>query len=243
MLIEKVAVLGSIRAVRDFVEGPSLLRPILQDSIQYQNVSNGVNIHRRWLDNVTTMDFGFSPVSNGKIQLNNKTVTFSAGQYRFNVSFNYTQLIQLNASSLLNTASQANVTSVNARDLSFLTYSTKMLAGTWRFLTYFGRDTMIAMLLLKDKLSNEAFEAGIGAVLERANATGTLCHEETIGDYATLLNSLNNITSTAPQYDYKMVDTDMYLQPLLAQYFLDNPAGKSRSAKFLRYVAFRLSYI
>jgi hypothetical protein len=180
------------------------------------------------------MDFGFSPVSNGSITLNNKTVTFSAGQYHFNVSYNYTQLIQLNATTLLNPNSQANSTSQNAIDLSFLTYSTKLLAGTWRFLTYFGRDSMIAMLLLKDKLSNEALEAGIGAVLERSNATGTLCHEETIGDYATLLNSLNNITSTAPMYDYKMIDTDFYLQPLLAQYFLNTSGTQNRTSSFLR---------
>jgi hypothetical protein len=95
---------------------------------------------------------------------------------------------------------------------------------------------MIAMLLLKDKLSNEALEAGIGAVLERSNATGTLCHEETIGDYATLLNSINNITSTDPMYDYKMIDTDFYLQPLLAQYFLNTSDTRNRTSSFLRYL-------
>ena len=120
------------------------------------------------------MNFGFSPVSNASVSLKNKTVTFTSGQYRFNVSFNYTQLIQLNTSAILNDESQSNATtnttSQNVRDLSFLTYSDKMLAGTWRFLTYFGRDTMIAMLLMKNRLSPLALEAGIGAVLERSNA-------------------------------------------------------------------------
>jgi len=185
------------------------------------------------------MDFGFYPVSNGTVALNNKTVTFTAGQYRFNVSFNYIELIQLNASTFLNPASQSNATSnstsQNVQDLSFLSYSTKMLAGTWRFLTYFGRDTMIAMLLINDRLSNVALEAGIGAVLERENATGTICHEETIGDYATLTHLLNNVTSTAPSYSYIMIDSDLYLQPLLAQYFLKVPGGMNRSTDFLRY--------
>jgi len=189
---------------------------------------------------MTTMDFGFSPVSNGSINLNNETVTFTAGQYHFNVSFNYTSLIQLNASTLLNTASQSNATgngtSQNVQDLTFLTYSNKMLAGSWRFLTYFGRDTMIAMLLMKNRLSNQALEAGIGAVLERENATGTICHEETIGDYATLLNMLDNVTSTAPMHSYIMIDSDLYLQPLLAQYFLNTPDAMNRSGTFLRYL-------
>jgi hypothetical protein len=113
-----------------------------------------------------------------------------------------------------------------------------MLAGTWRFLTYFGRDTMIAMLLMKDRLSNEALEAGIGAVLERENATGVICHEETIGDYATLTNLLNNITSTAPSYSYIMIDSDLYLQPLLVEYFLNTPGALNRTIPFLRYLKY-----
>lgn len=185
------------------------------------------------------MDFGFSAVSNGSVSLNNQTVTFTAGQYRFNVSFNYTQVIQLNKSTILNAASQSNATgnstSQIVQDLSFLTYSDKMLAGTWRFLTYFGRDTMIAMLLMRDRLSPVALEAGIGAVLERSNATGVICHEETIGDYATLLNLLDNVTSTAPSYSYIMIDSDFYLQPLLAQYLLNTSDAVNRTTTFLRF--------
>jgi hypothetical protein len=196
-------------------------------------------MHRLWLDNVTTMDFGFNSVGNSSVTLNNETISFTAGQYNFTVSFNYTQLIQLNASTFLNGPSQGNATNnftaQNVQDLSFLTYSDKMLAGTWRFLTYFGRDTMIAMLLMGDRLSNEALEAGIGAVLERSNATGALCHEETIGDYATLTNLLDNVTSIAPTYSYIMRDTDFYLQPLLAQYFFNTSNATSRAIMFLRY--------
>lgn len=233
----KVPILGSIRSVRDFVEGPSLLRPILQDALEFQNMSNGVNIHRLWLDNVTTMDFGFYTSGNGSVSLNNRSVSFTAGQYRFNCSFNYTQLIQPNESAILNSASQVNATnnftSQNVEDLSFLTYSDKMLAGTWRFLTYFGRDTMIAMLLMRNRLSPFALEAGIGAVLERSNTTGVICHEETIGDYATLTNLHNNVTSTAPTCSYIMVDSDFYLQPLLAQYFLNTTGSVNRIGPFL----------
>jgi hypothetical protein len=234
-----VPILGSIRSVRDFVEGPSLLRPVLQDALEFQNVSNGVNIHRLWLDNVTTMDFGFYPEGNSSVSLKNESLSFTAGQYRFNCSFNYTQLIQLNESALLNTASQSNATGnstgQDVEDLTFLSYSDKLLAGTWRFLTYFGRDTMIAMLLMRSRLSPLALEAGIGAVLERSNTTGVICHEETIGDYATLTNLLDNITSTAPSCSYIMIDSDFYLQPLLAQYFLNTTGAANRTTAFLRF--------
>ena len=99
-----------------------------------------------------------------------------------------------------------------------------------------GRDSMIAYLLLEPVLStgeNSATEAVISAVLERINRTdGSVCHEETIGDYATYLNQQANLTSTAPQYDYKMVDTDFFLPVVMKTYFVDNPTGKTRLPSF-----------
>jgi hypothetical protein len=95
---------------------------------------------------------------------------------------------------------------------------------------------MIAYLLLEPVLStgeNSATEAVISAVLERINRTdGSVCHEETIGDYATYLNQQDNIISTAPQYDYKMVDTDFFLPVVMKTYFVDNAIGKTRTDPF-----------
>lgn len=53
---------------------------------------------------------------------------------------------------------------------------------------YFGRDTMIALRLLMPTLTSEAVESVLGAVIERANSTGALCHEETLGDYASFVS-------------------------------------------------------
>jgi hypothetical protein len=131
---------------------------------------------------------------------------------------------------VLNTASQnlINQQPDQTTSLSFLSYTEKLLAGAWRFLTYFGRDSMISALLLEPVLSQgngSATEAVIGAVLERLNRSdGSVCHEETIGDYATYLNLENNITSTAPGFTYPMIDTDYYLPVLMAQYFNSSPS-------------------
>lgn len=50
-----------------------------------------------------------------------------------------------------------------------------------------------------------------------------MCHEETIGDYATYLNLQNNITSTAAGFTYPMIDTDFYLPILMSIYFTKYP--------------------
>ena len=96
---------------------------------------------------------------------------------------------------------------------------------------------MISLLLLEPVLSEGkggAIEAVTGAVLERVNHTeGSVCHEETIEDYAAYLNRLGNITSTAPQCNYKMIDTNYYLPIVLKNYFVDSAIGQSRTSAFL----------
>jgi hypothetical protein len=235
-----VPILGSIRTIRDFVEGPSLLEPIIQDAIKVHTVnSTGASLSRLWLDNVTTTTFSLAPYGNGVVTVDNKTLKFEAGSYVFTASYNYPQLEQLTSNQVLSQGSKVLIAQEpdQTTSLSFLSYTEKLLAGAWRFLTYFGRDSMISALLLNPVLSkgdNSAVEAVIGAVLERINRTdGSVCHEETIGDYATYLNLQDNITSTAPTYDYKMIDSDLYLPVLMRQYFVGTPVGKSRLPSFL----------
>ena len=231
-----ISILGSVRTIRDFTEGPSLLEPEIQYAIQINNGSNGsVVLSRLWLDNITTTSLGFLPVSDGaSLSIENETVAFEKGDYLLWTTYDFPQLNQLEASQVLNPASQDLIQQQPdiTTSLSFLSYSNKLLAGTWRFLTYFGRDSMIAALLLQPVLSqgqDSAMEAVLGAVLERINRTdGSVCHEETLGDYATYLNQQMNITSTDPSYTYPMIDTDYYLPVLMDRYFLQSVNGSSR---------------
>ncbi|KAJ5678991.1 hypothetical protein N7462_007235 [Penicillium macrosclerotiorum] len=236
-------ILGSIRTIRDFVEGASILYPEIQDAVHFATSSDGsVSLQRRWLDNVTTTTLTFQPmtnVSNARLILANRTLTFTPGDYLFSAAMDYPQLTTLKSSAVLNTASSNLTVSMPGQvaALSFLSYSQKLLAGAWRFLTYFGRDSMISALLLEPVLSSgngSAMEAVIGAVLERINRTdGSVCHEETIGDYATWTNLQSNISSNAMVCDYKMIDSDYYLPILMQKYFLDNPVGQKRVSDFL----------
>lgn len=240
-----IPILGSIRTIRDFVEGASILEPEIQDAITISSLSNGgAALERLWLDNVTSTHLNFTPAStsNGSITIDNndnKTLMFEAGDYIFAAQFNYPQLTQLTPAQVLSNSSAALIQqdADKTEALSFLSYSTKLLAGAWRFLTYFGRDSMISALLLQPVLSkgeNGAMEAVLAAVLERINVTdGSVCHEETIGDYATWLNEQDGIYSTESQCSYAMIDSDYYLPILMNKYFIDDPVGRSRTVPFL----------
>ncbi|KAJ5526938.1 hypothetical protein N7513_011097 [Penicillium frequentans] len=243
-------ILGSIRTIRDFVEGASILYPEIQNANKYTSNSDGsASVERQWLDNVTTTSLSFHPRINGFISGNstvtvaNGTLEFGAGEYLLTAQFNYPQLASLKPDAVLNNQSTHLTTTMpdQTTALSFLSYSEKLLAGAWRFLTYFGRDSMISALLLESVLSTgngTAMEAVLGAVLERVNRSdGSVCHEETIGDYATWTNLQDNITSSAMACTYGMVDPDYYLPVLMQRYFLDNPVGQKRASAFFNTTA------
>ena len=118
--------------------------------------------------------------------------------------------------------------------LAFLSYDETLLAGSWRFLTYFGRDTLLSLWLLEPALAPRVMEAGLGAVLERVQLVpgsaapdggvvdvGDVAHEEEIGDYAAWKNTLAGAapgSERQPRYDYKMIDDDFLLAPVVASF-------------------------
>ncbi len=134
------------------------------------------------------------------------------------------------------------------QSLAFLSYENKLLAGSWRFLTYFGRDTLLSLRLLMPVLTAEAVEIGLGSVFARVNDLGEVAHEEEIGELAVYRNIAERGEATAePVYDYNMVDDNLMLAPVLLAYvetfgrnrangFLsgDAGAGISRQSRLLR---------
>jgi hypothetical protein len=119
--------------------------------------------------------------------------------------------------------------------LAFLSYAEKLEAGTWRFLTYFGRDTLMSVRMLMPGLKREVVEAALTAVIERINLApgvadpnfdytievGDVGHEEELGDYAAWKNdklSPKPADLRQPRYDYKMIDDDFMLGPVMVEY-------------------------
>ena len=134
---------------------------------------------------------------------------------------------------LLNDRAQADVAARNV--LTFLSYKEKFLAGSWRFNTYFGRDTLMSVRLLMPVLAAEAVDAGLGAVLTRLSSKGEVAHEEDIGEFA-ILDHLRETgqKSDAPTFNYNMIDGSFMLAPVAAQWLLDDARGRAEAAAFLK---------
>ena len=134
---------------------------------------------------------------------------------------------------LLNDRAQPDAAARNV--LTFLSYKEKFLAGSWRFDTYFGRDTLMSVRLLMPVLAPEAVEAGLGAVLTRLSPKGEVAHEEDIGEIAVLdhLRATGD-KSDAPTFNYNMIDGSFMLAPVAAQWLLDDARGRIYAAAFLK---------
>jgi hypothetical protein len=118
--------------------------------------------------------------------------------------------------------------------LEFLAFEEKWLAGSWRFHTYFGRDTLMSVRLLLPVLQPAAIEAALASVLTRLGPAGEVAHEEDIGEFPILLRlAAGEAASAEPIFDYKMVDDDFMLLPVVAAYLLDTAAGAARAQAFM----------
>ena len=127
-----------------------------------------------------------------------------------------TPLTPLPVGDVLNARAAADPTARNA--LSFLSYREKFLAGSWRFDTYFGRDTLMSVRLLMPALHPAAIEAGLNSVLARLSTGGEVSHEEGIAEFAIVQNRKTGRGGAVAELDYKMVDDDFMLAPVVAEY-------------------------
>ncbi|EFN53802.1 hypothetical protein CHLNCDRAFT_136492 [Chlorella variabilis] len=256
------AVVGSIRTVRDYVEGPRIIRPIFAHTTTQQDSS--VVLHREYMNGTGSNTLVFAPADDSTeltlLPDGNFTVGLVPGAPEGRVAFTVLvswspHLRSFQPDQLLAEGQRGIANTPQVTQLSFLTYPEKLLAGSWRFLTYFGRrvgrmrDSLIAARLMMSRLASAATEAALGAALANLNLqqgyyqyngqdfipVGTVCHEETLGDYA----SWTNIQEGTPELggrlwcDYKMIDTDFLLLPFLAQYFLNTSQGADRAPAFL----------
>ena len=132
------------------------------------------------------------------------------------------------------------LTGVAAKDpdaraaLQFLSYRQKFNAGSWRFNTYFGRDTLMSVRLLMPVLKPDAVEGGFRSVLLRLSRDGNVAHEEDIGEFAILDHiRAGEAKSDEPTYNYNMIDSAFLLAPVTRAWLLDDKRGSARAAAFL----------
>ncbi len=228
----KRAILGNVRSLRNYIY-TGQTTPDLEISALVSD--NRVEWRRKRLDGA--VDYLLSlDVLEGSVRVSEGRITLAPdgeGKLQIRVS-------ALTGETPLTPIPQETLFTIDTTDtrslqvLAFLSYREKLLAGSWRFLTYFGRDTLLTLKMLEPAASPELMEAGISSVLDRLNAGGEVAHEEDIAEYAILRRAeADEPLSSTPFYDYAMIDDNLLLAPVASDYLLDRADGQARAAAFL----------
>jgi hypothetical protein len=230
-LAPKQAVLSSVRFLRDYQSSGTVPEELVARSEASGSTltwsrdrldgAAGYRLTLEVVDGMLLPDGEISAGIDGRIKLR---VTALSGEI---------PLTPLSGTALFNGRENPDT---RAKDtLTFLSYQQKFLAGSWRFNTYFGRDTLMSLRLLMPVLAPGAIEAGLGAVLARLAADGEVAHEEGIGEFAVLSHKRQGEgLSDAPLLDYGMIDGNYLLAPVIAAYLLDDTEGSRRASEYLR---------
>jgi hypothetical protein len=229
-LVPKQAVLSSVRVLRDYQASGATPEEV---AVRAVISGNTVTWSRTRLDDAPGYRLTLE-ILDGTLGPANQISSSAGGRIRLRVTAlsGERPLTPLAGTALLN---GKEVQDTGARNvLTFLSYREKFLAGSWRFNTYFGRDTLLSVRLLMPVLAPEAIEAGLHAVLVRLASDGEVAHEESIGEFAVLSHKKQDGSlSDAPIFDYGMIDGNYLLAPVIAAYLLDHPEGKKRAPAFL----------
>lgn len=223
------AVLGSVRILRDYKN----LGAIPESSRPAVEIVRG---QARWVhtrpDGKVSYELVLKP-RNGSVEFRGDRVVFTGSnplrplELEFTALSSEPPLTPVRAADILTEDAGTDEHMRNA--LEFLAFREKYLAGSWRFLTYFGRDTLISMRLLMPVLTAFGVEIGVASVLDRLSPSGDVAHEEDIGEFAVLAHKGQ---AADPVFDYKMIDDDFLLAPLIAE-MLELPEGEERFVQLL----------
>jgi len=129
----------------------------------------------------------------------------------------------------------------------FLCYREKMLAGLPNFATYFGRDSIMFAIVMKDILDPMVIQDIIESIILRMRENGEVSHEESLGFQAIRENlstfgELNLEYIDQPVQNYVMIDDDFQFV-ILTLFYLESPIPVSEKKKFLSKVYKNRTYL
>ena len=136
------------------------------------------------------------------------------------------------------------------RGVELLCYGEKLMAGLPNFATYFGRDMLMAALLMEPVWAPDMPEHVIASALRKLSPAGDVSHEEALGGQAIRENAaeynrlvrdrrlarardvLAHLADT--RENYVMVDDDFQLPVVVARYLADPRVPADRKRHFLQ---------
>jgi hypothetical protein len=211
------SIVGSIRAIRNF-EDVGRKTPGFEGVVELDSARNQVRI-TRYLTPEHRYSFALQAEEGSAFESRNGKVvlTSTQGPPRFRVTARSSEplLTGLSAHELIREEYLPLFDQQALNMLSFVAYREKWMAGSHRYLTYFGRDTLLSMKLMLPFLKPEAVAGALAGVLDRVDQRGWVSHEETLADYAYFESGQQ---SFEPRQNREHIDANYMLPGLMNDY-------------------------
>ena len=221
------SVLGSMRRVRD-----RELNEKTPDELQTKDVTSGqkrLTLRRKGLNELA--DYILEIEALGDTTISGATLSSPTSvQFRAIGLTSEKPLTPIAPEEVFTKAAIATIQPEELKAFSFLLYEEKLMAGSPRYLSKFGRDSLYTLHVLSDLakiIRPEALESLLIATLSSTNPTnGRVSHEQHEGDFASwdLMREKKTYKGiNAIIEDYKMIDADIVFSQVLAMYLKRNP--------------------
>lgn len=230
------SILSSMRFVRD----QELDAPVPERVFKQNTVIEGrtLTITRKSFNRVTNYEMKLEVLGDTKIvgSGDNIRLESESGNVRFKVTTltDEKPLTPFALEDLFQSDFLKTITQEERDQISFLIYKEKLMAGSPRYQTKFGRDTLISLRVFMKHMKPEGLETLIIASLSSLNAkTGQTSHEQHEGEITSwerIKKKTKMVGVTDPIEDYAMIDDDFMLANLTANYMKLYP---KRAGEFL----------
>jgi hypothetical protein len=223
------AVLGNMRFIRDRELNMKVPEAVLKNEVQI--IANKATLKRASLNGKAEYVIEIQPIGDTEISKGDK------GQVHFDsateVEFKMTGMTSeppvtaMAPSTVFKDAIIGNIDPRKLEAFSFLLYKEKLTAGSPRYLSRFGRDSVITLNVLMDSMKPEAVELLLSSTLSGSHPIdGTISHEENEGDFVShekMTKGEKYIGITDPAEDYRMVDSDFLFTIAMTNYMQKYP--------------------
>lgn len=223
------SVLGSMRFIRDRELGIAVPTEVKTTDIQV--VDGSLILRRQSLNGLAEYRIHVTPVGDTKIVKTSSGYDFTApSEVRFKVqALNSDKpLTPLSPSDVFKPEVLKAMSAEKLQAFSFLLYKEKLMAGSPRYLTKFGRDSIYTLRVLMSSMKPEAVENLLNATMSSMNPkSGSISHEQHEGDFASFVRlkegkKVKGVNEAIE--DYKMIDDDFAFTFVLGEYARQNPA-------------------
>ncbi len=228
-------VLGSMRFIRD----RELAQPVPPEvRTETATLADGrLIIERLSINKLVKYRIEIEPIDDTRISnLNGKFELVSSSEVRFRIRGLGSEkpLTALSPSEVFKPEALAKMNPKQVEAFSFLLTKEKMMAGSPRYLSKFGRDSLVTLNVLMEAMKPEAIENVLSALLSSSHPTeGLISHEQSEGDFASFerLKKHEKVDGvTTPLEDYKMIDADFMFTIAMGEYLKRYP---ERAKSFL----------